>query len=192
MFGDNFIRNASGIYVPPLIGLAEHPLGRFQPCGSGNCCAPAPLACGNCWSGTQPTTVWADIPAFEDNVCEECSGYEQTVLLSRVNECTWTNFDIPLGPCSVGPRLDRCTLQLYSDVSFANPDGDCIMEVFFEIIADSVPPTEPPGPIARLFQWLLNLGQPPLELSTIDHELVSPIVTGTTCTHYESIVHVYE
>ncbi len=34
----DFILNASGLYVPPLIGLAVNPLGRFQPCGTGNCC----------------------------------------------------------------------------------------------------------------------------------------------------------
>ncbi len=46
----DFIRKASGFYVPPLIGFAANPLGRFQPCA--DCCGAPSSPCSLCTTGT--------------------------------------------------------------------------------------------------------------------------------------------
>ena len=86
----NFIRNVSGLYVPPLIGLAVNPLGRFQPC-AGDCCGGD--TCFGC--SNEPETLWVDMPGLIDNDpnCPEggegCLIYDGTFLLSRSGPCKW-------------------------------------------------------------------------------------------------------
>ncbi len=101
----DFILKASGLYVPPLIGLAVNPLGRFQPCN--DCCGPDD--CGGCTVPT-PSDFLATIAGVGNVGCPTCEDdLNKTFFLERYATCFWRSdtFYIAEGSGGVCEHLVR-------------------------------------------------------------------------------------
>ena len=86
MFGHNFIRRASGIYSPALIGLAGR--WRFLACPT---CCPTPSSCTGCTAGTAPDEIEVTIAGWGSCAdpyqtdyfpCQYCSDLNQSYILT--------------------------------------------------------------------------------------------------------------
>lgn len=115
MFGKDFIRRASGLYVPPLIGLAVNPLGRFQPCGEGNCCGSGgvfPCWCFEPW----PEEFGVDIAGIVDKVpprCEVCDALNDTYVIPYYGLFCGASDSWAPSPCpNIGPGSTDIQLLL--------------------------------------------------------------------------------
>lgn len=78
VIGENFIRKSSGLYVPPVIGLAA--LGRFQPCT--DCCPP--IECEFCLTGFMPREYSVVIAGLSDDGPRPCSQFNATWIAVHV------------------------------------------------------------------------------------------------------------
>ena len=84
MFGRNFIRRASGIYAPALIGLAGP--WRFLPCEE--CCE---QGCNECANPSVPTERSVTIAGVVNRSCypSECDAVNHTYVLTWGGACAW-------------------------------------------------------------------------------------------------------
>ncbi len=103
----DFILNASGLYVPPLIGLAVNPLGRFQPCPSESCCEG--VSCNHCADNTMSESYEAVIDGVTNTACSTCvSEHNKTFILDQPVLACGMGFETDFG----GFCMTRITLEV--------------------------------------------------------------------------------
>lgn len=157
MFGTNLIRRASGLYVPPLIGLAGK--WKFLPCGEGNCCSgAAPQCCG----GSQPDEWSVALAGLVDDHCP-CSTYNNTFVLAASGTCEW---DLYLDAMSCPYETYGMTLSLQAYFTYPPTVHSIFVKLVREFDNDWV---------AWWFKTFPDAGFSCLNLSNEDIPLYAPV-----------------